>query len=84
MKTVSIKDIDLESELSAYSNVFQVGEKNLYKVVEPVQEYVKKSISRMRSYRQSVRQAVEKIKAKDEADRLAALEAANQEGQTTE
>lgn len=78
MSDVVIKNINLESELYSYNKVFQVGEKTLTNIITPVQDIIDPTIQRMRDYKQSVIEAVAEIKAKEEADRIAAEEAARQ------
>ena len=71
------KQLNLDSMVTSYNNSFRVGDINLQKIIDPVQDSINASISLMNAYRASVTAAVAQIKALEERDRqLAEAQAA--------
>lgn len=66
--------LNLDEMVSSYNNSFVVGDINLQKIVEPLQESINASLATMAAYKASVTAAVAEIKALEERDRLLALE----------
>lgn len=71
------KQLNLDSMVTSYNNSFRVGDINLQKIIDPVQDSINASIATMNAYRASVTAAVAQIKALEERDRqLAEAQAA--------
>ena len=65
---MNIKRIDLEGQLGIYKNVFRMGDINLEKVIQTVQDMLDPAIIKMRNYHDSVVEAVAEIRRREAED----------------